>query len=87
MEAFDGNGVSIGTIDIYTGASFAYARGAVFGAMIIAGLSVPIEKNIRKHIPGALDMTISGMFTLFILLFLNYFMVVPVSGYMFEAVA
>ena len=72
---------------VVTSITYSYARGSVFGAMIIAGLGVPIEKKIREFMPGNLDMVVSPVLTLFALLFLNYFLVIPVSGYMFTFVA
>ena len=73
--------------EVVVSVSYAYARGAVFGAMMIAGIGVPIEKKIREYMPGTIDMVVSPLLTLFILLFFNFFLIVPISGYMFMAVA
>ncbi len=63
-----------------------YASGGIFGAMMIAGFGVPIEKQIRKIMPDTIDIVGSSTLTYLLLVALAYTLIIPVSGLMFEIV-
>ncbi len=67
--------------------SLSYASGAVFGAMMMAFISVPIIKGIRKITPDVLDMVMSSTLTFLVLLFIGYALIIPISGILFSIVA
>ncbi len=75
---------STGNIIGYT---LSYASGAIFGAMMMAFISIPILKFIRKFTPDVLDMVISSTLTFLVMLFVGYFIVIPISGILFEMVS
>ena len=62
-------------------------EGSIFGVLIISGLSVPIEKYIRKKVPNNINIIISSTVTFFILLFANYLLVFPISYFLFEGIS
>ncbi len=70
-----------------TGYALSYASGAIFGAMMMAFISIPIVKVVRKYTPNSLDMVLGSIISFVILLFLAYFLVIPLSGILFEIVA
>ncbi len=79
-EAFDAGGNFIGY-------SLSYASGAIFGAMMVAFISIPIERKIREYVPEVVDMVLSSTLTFIVLLFLGYFLIIPLSGIIFNIVA
>ncbi|BDU67422.1 MAG: PTS system N-acetylmuramic acid-specific EIIBC component [Candidatus Tyloplasma litorale] len=70
-----------------TGYTLSYASGAIFGAMMMAFISIPICKFIRKHTPDVIDMVLSSTLTFFVLLVLGYTLIIPISGIIFQMVA
>lgn len=67
--------------------ALSYASGAIFGAMMLAFLSIPIVKTIRNFTPDVLDMVLASTLTMIVLIFLGYFLIIPISGMIFTAVA
>lgn len=67
--------------------TLSYASGAIFGAMMMAFISIPICKTIRKFTPDVIDMVLSSTLTFLVLLFLGYGLIIPVSGIIFQIVA
>lgn len=70
-----------------TGYTLDYASGGIFGGMILAGLSIPTVKTVRKFTPENMDYVIASTLTILFMLFLGYALVIPISGMLFEAVA
>ncbi len=70
-----------------TGYSLSYASGAIFGAMMMAFISIPVCKGIRKYTPDVVDMVVASTLTFMVLLFIGYGLIIPVSGMIFNAVA
>ena len=64
-----------------------YPSGSVFGVMFSAGIVGIIEKYLRKFIPTNLDTVLTPTLSLIILLFLNFFLIIPASGYVFTGVS
>lgn len=73
-----------GNVTSYT---LSYASGAVFGAMMLAFISIPVCKTIRKYTPDVVDMVLASTLTFLVLLFLGYALIIPVSGIIFQIVA
>ncbi len=69
------------------GYSLAYASGAIFGAMMISFISIPVCAKIRKHTPDVVDMVVASTLTFLVLLFLGYSLIIPLSGIIFQIVA
>lgn len=69
------------------GYSLSYASGAIFGAMMVAFISIPIERKIREYVPEVVDMVLSSTLTFIAILFLSYFLIIPLSGIIFNIVA
>ncbi len=69
------------------GYSLSYASGAIFGAMMIAFLSIPIANTIRNYTPDVVDMVVGSTLTFLVLLFIGYSLIIPVSGIIFQIVA
>ena len=61
-----------------------YASGSIFGVMISAGLVGIMEKGLRKFIPSVIDTVATPTLTLLGLLVLNFVLIIPVSGYLFN---
>ncbi|WP_107645149.1 PTS transporter subunit EIIB, partial [Mycoplasma mycoides] len=66
---------------------FSYPSGNILGALLTAYASLWIEKIIRKFTPGILDTILTPTLTLFLLLIINIFLIIPISGYLYSAVA
>ncbi|QVJ95679.1 PTS transporter subunit EIIC [Mycoplasma mycoides] len=66
---------------------FSYPSGNILGALLTATASLWIEKIIRKFTPGVLDTILTPTLTLFLLLIINIFLIIPISGYLYTAVA
>ena len=64
-----------------------YASGSIFGVMISAGLVGIMEKGLRKFIPSVIDTVATPTLTLLGLLVLNFILIIPVSGYLFNWVS
>ncbi len=64
-----------------------YASGGIFGGMILAGMSIPTVKTIRKYTPENMDFVIASTLTILFMIFLGYFLIIPISGILFEIVA
>lgn len=79
-EIVDASGAVIGF-------TLSYASGAIFGAMMMAFISIPICKGIRKHTPDVVDMVVASTLTFMVLLFIGYGLIIPISGMIFNAVA
>ncbi|NOQ50354.1 MAG: N-acetylmuramic acid phosphotransfer permease, partial [Mycoplasmataceae bacterium] len=63
-----------------------YASGGIFGAMILVGISIPIEKQISKFVPDSIDLVLTSTLTFLFLIFIAYFLVIPISGMLFTGV-
>lgn len=72
---------------VVTGYSLSYASGAIFGAMMMAFISIPICSQIRKYTPDVVDMVVASTLTFLVMLFLGYALIIPVSGMIFQVVA
>lgn len=70
-----------------TSYSLSYASGAVFGAMMMAFISVPIVNTIRKYTPDVVDMVLSSTLTFIVMVFIGYALIIPISGILFSIVA
>lgn len=66
---------------------FGAASGSILGAMLAATAALWLEKGIRKIIPHTLDMVVTPTVVLFVMLFINFFVLLPISGYLFFAVS
>lgn len=73
-----------GAVEGYT---LSYASGAIFGAMMLAFISIPISKTIRKYTPDVIDMVLSSTLTFVALLFIGYGLIIPLSGILFSIIA
>ncbi len=82
----DPSNPSVSTI---TNTTLSYASGNMLGAMMAAGFSVQIEKMIRGklRIPNILDMVLTSTLAFFCVTWFNYFLMIPVSGILFEWMA
>ena len=67
--------------------SLSYASGGIFGAMFLSLLSIPVLKNVRKITPDVIDMPMAAPLTFLFLIFFGYFLIIPISGIIFNAVA
>ncbi len=75
------------TAGAVTGYSLSYASGAIFGAMMLSFISIPVCKTIRKYTPDVVDMVVASTLTFLVLLFLGYALIIPISGIIFQIVA
>lgn len=66
---------------------FSYPSGNILGVLLTATAGICIEKGIRKFMPDSLDTIVTPTITLFILLLINIFLIIPISGYLYEAIA
>lgn len=66
---------------------FAAPTGNILGVLLTATFAIFLEKIIRKFMVGPLDIILTPTLTLFILLFLNFFLIIPISGYMYQGVS
>ncbi len=70
-----------------TGYTLAGSTGGVIGAMIMAGMSVPIVKKMRQFTPGVLDLLLASTFSIVAMIFASYFIVIPISGMLFTFIS
>ncbi len=80
------NWLTLGFRPAYDGAkgwSLSYASGSIIGAMIMALVSIPVEKQIRKIVPPSFDMVFTSVLTFLVLLVVSYFIIIPLSGILF----
>lgn len=61
--------------------------GNILGALLTASAAIWIEKGIRRFMPGVLDTIVTPTATLFFLLLVNFFLLIPISGYLYTAVS
>ena len=73
--------------DIVTGYKLTGTAGGVMGALIMAGITVPSVKIIRKFTPGILDLLLTSAFTVVFIIFATYFVVIPASGILFMIIS
>lgn len=66
---------------------FSYPSGNILGVLLTVTAGIWIEKGIRKFMPDNLDTIFTPTVTLFILLLINIFLIIPISGYLYEAIA
>ncbi|WP_242441450.1 PTS transporter subunit EIIC [Spiroplasma poulsonii] len=61
--------------------------GNILGALLTAIAALWMERGVRKFMPGVLDTIGTPTLVLFGLLLLNIFLLIPISGYLYQAVA
>lgn len=66
---------------------FGYPSGNILGVLLTAVAGIYLEKSIRKYMIGPLDTILTPTITLFLLLLLNVFLLIPVSGYMYQGIS
>lgn len=65
---------------------FGEAYGNIFGAMLAATASLWLEKGIRKFVPHIVDAIVTPTLVLLAVLFINFLILLPISGYLFIGV-
>lgn len=75
-----------GVIDIPSIASIGAPHAGLIGAMIAVGITIFVEKQFRKIMPGALDTILTPVIIIFIMLLVNLFLIVPLAGYLFTGI-
>ncbi|WP_342252303.1 PTS transporter subunit EIIC [Spiroplasma endosymbiont of Amphibalanus improvisus] len=75
--AIDANGVI----------NLSYASGNILGALLAGGTVLWLEKGVRKIVPNLLDTILTPTVVIFGMLFVNFFLLIPISGYLYTAVA
>lgn len=58
----------------------------LIGAMIAAGFTIFVEKNLRKFMPGALDTIVTPILVIVAMIFFNFIFIIPAAGYLFTAI-
>ncbi|AOX44132.1 PTS system, N-acetylmuramic acid-specific EIIBC component [Spiroplasma sp. NBRC 100390] len=66
---------------------FGNPSGNILGALLTATAALWMERGVRKFMPGVLDTIGTPTLVLFGLLLLNIFLLIPISGYLYQAVA
>ncbi|MGL5268325.1 MAG: PTS transporter subunit EIIC [Spiroplasma sp.] len=66
---------------------FGYPSGNILGVLLTAVVGIYLEKSIRKYMIGPLDTILTPTLTLFFLLLLNFFLLIPISGYMYQGIS
>ncbi|WP_052663411.1 PTS transporter subunit EIIC [[Mycoplasma] testudinis] len=61
-------------------------HGSIFGVFLAATASIYIERYIGKVIPGLIDAVVTPFLSLLVILFVNFFIIIPISGYLFLGV-
>ncbi len=72
--------------DATTGYSLGGPNGNLFGALMLAFLSVPVAKFFTRVIPEVVEVVFVPVATVFVMTFAGYFVIVPIAGMMFSAV-
>ncbi|AXK51524.1 PTS transporter subunit EIIC [Spiroplasma alleghenense] len=63
------------------------AHAGLIGAMIAAGVTVNIEKVFRRFMPGAIDTILTPILVIFIMVLVNFLLIIPLAGYLFTAIS
>ncbi|WP_338969426.1 PTS transporter subunit EIIC [Spiroplasma endosymbiont of Labia minor] len=58
----------------------------LIGGIISAVITIQIEKLFRRFMPGAIDTIITPIIVIFIMIFLNLLLIIPIAGYIFTGV-
>ncbi|AGR42251.1 PTS transporter subunit EIIC [Spiroplasma diminutum] len=94
LENIEKNWFTIGfinySINTQTAAKTAFlgaAHAGLIGAMMAVGVTIFIEKKFRTFMPGAIDTILTPVIVIFLMIFVNYFLLVPLAGYVFMGVA
>lgn len=66
---------------------FGYPSGNILGVLLTAVAGIYLEKSIRKYMIGPLDTILTPTLTLFLLLLINFFLLIPISGYMYQGIS
>lgn len=66
---------------------FGTASGNILGAILASTASIWIEKGVRKFMPHTIDAVATPTLVLLSMLFINFFILIPISGYLFFAVS
>ncbi|WP_338971932.1 PTS transporter subunit EIIC [Spiroplasma endosymbiont of Panorpa germanica] len=63
------------------------AHAGLIGAMISAGVTVNIEKGFRRFMPGAIDTILTPIIVIFLMVLINFLLIIPLAGYLFTAIS
>ncbi len=66
---------------------FGSASGNILGAILAATTSIWLEKGVKKFVPDVLSMIATPVIVLLTMLFVNFLILLPISGYLFFAVS
>lgn len=72
---------------LVTGYSLAYASGSIFGAMMLVFISIPIINKLKEIVPDVIEMVVVSMTSILLMVFVGYFLVIPVSGIIYTITA
>ena len=61
-------------------------RGGIFGALMVAGFMVWLEKRIRPHVPQSIDIIVTPTLTLLTAGLATYYVLQPIGGYLSDTV-
>jgi N-acetylmuramic acid-specific PTS system IIC component len=83
------NWLSVGFVNLSTGGekTLGAPHAGLIGAMIAAGVTIYVEKQFRKFMPGAVDTIITPVVVIFLMLLANLFVIIPLAGYLFTGIS
>jgi N-acetylmuramic acid-specific PTS system IIC component len=61
------------------------AHGSIFGIILGCTVAIYLEKHITKVMPIQLDTVFTPFLVALFMVFINIFLIIPVSGYLFFA--
>ncbi|WP_338983918.1 PTS transporter subunit EIIC [Spiroplasma endosymbiont of Othius punctulatus] len=88
ISNIESNWLSVGFVTYGTSgiAGIGAPHAGLIGAMMAVGITIAIEKQFRKIMPGALDTILTPVFVIFTMLMVNLFLIIPLAGYMFTGI-
>lgn len=87
-ENIQSNWFTVGFVNFDTkgNPSLGAPHAGLIGAMVAVGVTIFVEKQFRKFMPGALDTILTPILVILCMIFLNFIIVIPLAGYLFTGI-